>query len=562
VSRVIEKNQPCLSPSCGSSDARQVYEEGSSYCFSCKTYFPKAGNEGVEQSIQVKENVCDYPIRPIPDRKISSEVTRFYGVRSSFNVDSGEIDAHYYPYEGGFKRRGLPKTFSWLGKLEGLFGQALFPEGGKRLIICEGEIDTLSVAQASLTHYKKIYPVVGINSSSILKPLVEARDWVRTFDEVVLFFDNDEAGKKAVQDAASIVGIDKARVVSIARNDANEILVQDGYKTLMQRVWEAREYTPGGILNKEDLWTALEEYNSIESLDYPPCLAGVNLKTRGMRLGEITLFISGTGAGKSTLTREIMYNNLKTTDSSIGIVSLEEAPAETTRKLAALAIDRNPAAEEEPIPLEELRVGFDRVFGDDRALVLDHQGSINDSSIMDKLEYMALKGCQYLFIDHITILVSEGADNLTGLEAQDKVMNDLLRLVKKHNVWIGLISHLRKVPGGGGKTFEQGKLPSLDDIRGSGSIKQISFDVVAFARNMEAEEEEKRNHIKMSVLKCRYTGLTGPVEGAHYDFKTGRLLSESGEVSFEQVETPEESITPKVNFKVETEEFIPSSPKL
>ena len=48
-------------------------------------------------------------------------------------------------------------------------------------------------------------------------------------------------------------------------------------------------------------------------------------------------------------------------------------------------------------------------------------------------------------------------------------------------------SHLRKAPGGGMSSFEEGKLASIDDIKGSGSIKQISFDIVAFARNLVAD---------------------------------------------------------------------------
>jgi len=63
----------------------------------------------------------------------------------------------------------------------------------------------------------------------------------------------------------------------------------------------------------------------------------------------------------------------------------------------------------------------------------------------------------------------------------------------------------------------------MDDIRGSGSIKQISFDIIAFARNMNAEKDVERNQIKMAVLKARFTGLTGPVEGARFNHKTGRL---------------------------------------
>jgi twinkle protein len=153
--------------------------------------------------------------------------------------------------------------------------------------------------------------------------------------------------------------------------------------------------------------------------------------------------------------------------------------------------------------------------------VLDHCGSMSNG-IISQLEYMALSGCKYLFIDHITILVSEGSDGLTGNEAIDKVMNDLLRISKQHNVWIGLVSHLRKMSTSG-QSFEEGRLPTVDDIRGSGSIKQISHDILAFARNITADSEDERNTITLSVLKSRYTGKTGPAGTCKYEYDTGRL---------------------------------------
>jgi twinkle protein len=249
-------------------------------------------------------------------------------------------------------------------------------------------------------------------------------------------------------------------------------------------------------------------------------MKGVNTKIKGMRLGEISLFISGTGSGKSSLIREIIIHLIETTTSKVGIISLEESPGETGMKLAGMAINRNPANEEIPDP--DLKVGFDKIFGEDRIIVLDHQGSINDASIVDQLEYMVLLGCEYLFIDHITILTSEGSEGKEGNAAIDLVMNHLLRLVKRHPVWVGLVSHLRKVSSGK-KSFEEGKLPTMDDVRGSGSIKQISFDILAFARDMTAVDETIRNSITMSVLKSRTVGLTGPVTGAYYDQITGRL---------------------------------------
>jgi twinkle protein len=184
-----------------------------------------------------------------------------------------------------------------------------------------------------------------------------------------------------------------------------------------------------------------------------------------------------------------------------------------------------------PLTDKELRAGFDAVFGDERLVLLDHQGSVGDSSLIDKIEYMALMGCKYLVLDHITIAVSEGTEGLSGNEAVDKMMSDLLKVVKKHNVWLGLISHLRKAQGGT-RSFEEGKLASIDDIKGSGSIKQISFDIISFARNLVADDELERNTIMFRVLKSRFTGLTGNAGAATYDINTTRL-SKVGDFAFE-----------------------------
>lgn len=551
-STIIKSNLPCKNPKCGSSDARRLYDNGTSFCFSCETFFPQDPEEMAEYNVDAPmrtkspslspsptrksetglAEIAEFQIRGLRDRGITKAVCEFFGVKVSYDSD-GVVDAHYYPYQTTsgqlvYKHRKVAtKEFFWVGGSGDLFGLEKFQGGGKRLIITEGEVDALSVAQAHLDKYNTIYPVISLTSASGTEKLLEHREWIRSFQEVCLWFDNDKAGEDALEKALRIVGVDKVKIIKTpsGHKDANDVLVKDGWNKVMHSVWDAENWTPAGIIRKEELWEALCSYNNIASVPYPPCVAGLNPKLKGMRLGEIALFISGTGSGKSSLLREVMLHLLDSEevpkDHKIGVISLEEAPAETARKLSGMVLQRNPADEE--IPIEELKPGFDHVFSTDRVMLLDHQGSVADGSIVDQLEYMALMGCKYLFIDHITILVSEGADGLTGNEAIDKVMNDLLRLIKRHNVWIGLVSHLRKAPVGG-KSFEEGKLPSLDDIRGSGSIKQVSFDIIAFARNMSAENEIERNTIKMSVLKSRYTGLTGATPGAFYVHKTGRLV--------------------------------------
>ena len=209
-------------------------------------------------------------------------------------------------------------------------------------------------------------------------------------------------------------------------------------------------------------------------------------------------------------------------DERIGLISLEESVGDTAERFISMQLQR-PLLDPPPISSEDLRSAFNVVFSDERLVLLDHQGSVSDASLLDQIEYMALMGCKYIVLDHITIAVSEGSEGLSGNEAVDKVMSDLLKITKRHNIWLGLVSHLRKAMGG--KSFEEGNLASIDDIKGSGSIKQISFDIIAFARNLVADCVDQRNTIQFRVLKSRFTGQTGDAGSAYYNPRTTRLTA-------------------------------------
>ena len=519
-------------PACPSSDGFTLYDDGHGYCFVCNHYEKQVGKEeempldSNNTSLELFEtNLGD--CRGVEDRRITKTIAEHYGVRVNYDSNRN-ITAYNYPYYKdevlvAYKTRTLPKQFKTVGDFKDVwpFGCKSFGAGGKRLVITEGEFDAMAVAQASLDHYNKIYPVVSVASSSNLKSLLYARTWIRSFEEVVLFFDNDDAGKKAIKEAANIIGIDKVKIATSAAKDPCELYVATGKNGVMRAVWDAQPYSPAGIvLGHEPVWEQYLARRSTESVAYPDCLRGINDKTNGMRFGEITLFTSGTGSGKSTVIKEIVLDLLDKSEDKIGMISLEESIGDTAEKFIQMKLERN--LQEYDVPLEEQEEASRAVFGSEKLVLLDHQGSVGDESLIDKIEYMALMGCKYLILDHITIAVSEGAEGYTGNEAIDKVMSDLLKLTKKHNIWLGVISHLRKVQGGGA-TFEQGKLPSMDDIKGSGSIKQISFDIIGFARDLANEDDATRNTINFVVLKSRFTGKTGPAKQARYSHDTTRL---------------------------------------
>ena len=526
---------------CGSSDGRELYDDGHSYCFVCEDYMKDGNCDTPTRQVDTSsaftvdvgvDAIGKYPSYPMGSRKTSRDVVDFFNVRMSVDED-GKPEAHYYPYTKNgkvvaYKVRQLPKEFRVVGDFTGveLFGQSTLGIGKKRIIITEGELDALAVAQAMLEKSGKIWgAVVSIPSATGLKTLLDQREWVNTYSEIVLCFDQDEAGQPAVDKAAKMFPAGKVKVTSLPEKDASDVLVKHGAAVLDQCIYNAQTWSPAGIVSGEAVWEQFMARQNVESVPYPDCLGGLNQKLKGIRHGEITLFTSGTGSGKSTVIKEIILDLLSKTDDKIGLISLEESVGDTAEKFISMALKR-PVMDPPPLSDEELRAGFDEVFGDERLVLLDHQGSVGDSSLIDKIEYMALMGCKYLVLDHITIAVSEGSEGLSGNEAIDKVMSDLLKITKKHNIWLGLISHLRKSQGS--KSFEEGNLASIDDIKGSGSIKQISFDIIAFARNLVAEGEAERNTINFRVLKSRFTGLTGDAGAAYYDTKTARLAATSG----------------------------------
>jgi len=131
-------------PSCGSSDGNTLYDDGHAYCYVCETYTHANGvieTKTVKKTMNKDLNFYDSANSgAINDRNISAPVCLKYGVRQD-SVGT----KHYYPYhdeEGlltSVKTRDVQnKQFFLAGEFSKatLFGQSLFPRGGRYLTIC------------------------------------------------------------------------------------------------------------------------------------------------------------------------------------------------------------------------------------------------------------------------------------------------------------------------------------------------------------------------------------------------------------------------------------------
>jgi twinkle protein len=128
--------------------------------------------------------------------------------------------------------------------------------------------------------------------------------------------------------------------------------------------------------------------------------------------------------------------------------------------------------------------------------------------------------CKYIFVDHISIIVSaqESGDERKAI---DEIMTKLRMLVQETDIALFAVSHLKRPEGRG---HEEGAATSLAQLRGSGSIAQLSDIVVGAERNGQADDPIVRNTTHVRVLKNRFSGQTGPACSLLYTKETGRML--------------------------------------
>lgn len=520
-------NLPCNE--CGSSDAVQDYGNGHTHCFSCNHHtFPDEGEEKRVSTMSL-ESILKLPIIALEGRAISEEMSKLYKVHTECSEATGEPTVHYYPYYKdaqlvGFKKRVLEgKLFSTVGDMKGaeMFGQGL-TGGDKFLIIVEGEIDCMSAKQM-LRKLGKDYNVVSLPSGANATGIKNNIEYIERFEKVVLCFDNDKPGLKAVDDATALIKPGKAYVARLPMKDANEMLMANKAMEFLTAINRAAVVRPDGLVSGRDTWDALMNKPEDNSHPFPESWAKVNDMTYGLRAGELDTFTSGTGSGKTQLFREIQYHVLNTTEDSIGIISLEEPLTDSVEALMALDLNQRINLPDVEVSDDEYRVAWENTSGTNRITYYDHFGSVDDDSLINKIRQMARgDDCKYIFLDHLSIVVSEFAAEGGERERIDTVMSRLKSLTQELGIWLGLIVHLRKT--GGGVSFEEGAVPTLDDLRGSGSIKQLSNGVYSLSRNQQAEDETLRNTSQVHVLKCRFSGRTGKADRLTYDQETGRMV--------------------------------------
>jgi twinkle protein len=397
-------------------------------------------------------------------------------------------------------------------------GQWLWNKG-KHLVITEGEIDAMTVSQTMDLKWPVVSLPNGVDSTE--KAIADNYEWLMGFENIVLMFDMDAPGQKAVEQACALLPIGKVKVASLPYKDANETLLEVGPGPITKAFWDAKVWRPDGIVEGSVVFNR-ERLKVGCAPGYPFTYPKLQEMTYGLRKAEITMLTAGSGIGKSTLARELAFELHQRHGLKIGNVYLEENNDITARGYVALHAG---------VPLGKLQFRTDLITDDqwdaaiaalkDRMLFYDHFGSLESTNLQAKLRYLAaVEKVAFIILDHISIVTSGVESSKEGERKDiDMLMTFLAALCQETGVGIIAIVHLKRVSG---KDFNEGGSPALSDLRGSGALEQLSHNVYSLERNQQSKSLLKKFQTIIRVLKTRFGFETGEADVLEYNRVKGR----------------------------------------
>jgi twinkle protein len=360
------------------------------------------------------------------------------------------------------------KIFSNKGGHHGLYGWHALPKDSRQLILCEGEIDCLTLAMAKL-------PVLSVPNGCQSHQWID-NEWERLeqFDDIVLALDGDEHGEKAMAQIVTRLGRHRCRVVNWSEwgsKDPNALHQMDlGLEVIKAIISEAKTFDPDVLKSvsayQDEVIDRIINGPKNDGLSLPWPLLDNNFR---IRESELTIVTGRNGSGKSQMVGQIMHH-LMTQEQRVCIASMEMPPATTLHRMVQ---QMNGHSE---INKQQVQQSFEWLTN--KLWMVNVVGSVKADELLEVFEYAHRRyGINQFVIDSL-MRCGIREDDWSGQNEFVQKLCDF-KLKTKAHVW--LVSHPRK-----GESENQA--PTKLDVRGASAITDNADNVLSLWRNPNKRE--------------------------------------------------------------------------
>ena len=376
--------------------------------------------------------------------------------------------------------------------------------GQETVIICEGEIDKLSIEEAGFANCVSV-PLGAPNEndndvSGKLKCFEYARDYFRQVTEIIIAVDNDNNGKRLKEEIARRFGKHICRWVDFGKyKDANEVLTGEGADYLEALIIQAKEYP---INNISDIADFRDDIFQLYDKGFAPA-CDVSLgedfnKLYKVKEGYLSIVTGIPTHGKSVFVENMMINLIKRHGWKFGIYSPEHYPFPMFfQRIARIYTGKH-----------FFDTGLTRMDKKELNEVIDHlchyifpmtedSGKSLDEILKTYEQVVFKHGIKGLIIDPWTDLVHDMVDSET------KYISDCLASVKrfnhKYDVHTWIIAHPTKQQKKEDGTWQ---VPTLYSISGSANWYNRADMGITVYRNID-------DSVDVHVQKVKQEGIYG-----------------------------------------------------
>lgn len=368
-----------------------------------------------------------------------------------------------------------------------LFGWHLIDPKARTVAICEGEIDAMTLHQVGI-------PALSVNAGAGNHQWIES-DWTRLerFSEILVCFDNDEAGDKGASEVIQRLGVDRCKRMRVGAKDANQWLM-DGADSdqFREAARTAKTQDP------DELKSATDFIKRVKAMFYPvhgevtnPLLQlDQKYEWFEFRPGELTVWTGFNGHGKSLLLSQVQLGLMSQGERFV-VFSGEMIPENLIKRMVkqATGVDRATPA-------------YIDAVGEwmaDRFWVFNQTGSATIKRLLEVFTYAQKRyGVSHVVIDSL-MMTDVPEDGPGAMTAQKEAIRALCDFAKRTGVHVHLVAHPRK-----GKDESSG--PGKMDVAGSGKITDGADNVFTVWRAQKDDADEydiEKPDAKLELKKQR-----------------------------------------------------------
>jgi len=395
-----------------------------------------------------------------------------------------------------------------------LFGWHTIDDDTRVVVICEGEIDAMSMAQCGFPALSVPFGAGTGNKNEWIE-----NDWelLERFEKIYICMDSDEPGREAAFDIANRLGFHRCLIVRLPEKDVNDCLVKG--IDIAKYITTASYLSPPNLkdisLFEKEL---IDEFDPSRKIDYFTPHYHEKMANVRFHYGEVTVWVGINGHGKTTMLLQTAIDGVSQRE-KFCIASLEQHPRKYIKKMIHQIVQsRN-------VPPEQINKVINWLTGN--IFIYDHVGAANREDMLKTFEYANKRfGARHFVIDSLT-KCGFAEDDYSG---QKLFIEELTNFAIVNNVHLHVVAHSRK------QSTEKKEIGKMD-IKGSGAISDLASNVIIIYRNKLKEnaigkgDTSKNYQADMTLLveKQREEGWEGSIKFL-YDRKSELFYQKDKEI--------------------------------